>query len=153
MAEYSAPASQTINPGESFVFTSSPVPCNRGFVRWRAGTGNFNLSGWVPNRYGPCNCQRIAQYLVDFGANVSLPDGATAEQISVAFALDGGTLIETTMQAPGEAGTFYNISKATIVPIWRGCCQTLTVRNTSAVPIVAQNANIIFARPDLQVTY
>jgi hypothetical protein len=40
-----------------------------------------------------------------------------------------------------------------MVPIWRNCCQTLTVRNTSNIPILMQQANIIFSRPDLAVTY
>ncbi len=39
------------------------------------------------------------------------------------------------------------------IDIWRGCCETVTVRNTSDVPILMQNANIIFARPDLTMTY
>lgn len=35
---------------------------------------------------------------------------------------------------------------------WRGCCETITVRNTSNQPILVQNANIIFSRPDLVVS-
>jgi hypothetical protein len=54
---------------------------------------------------------------------------------------------------PAAVEEFFNISRATIVPIWRGCCQTLTVRNISEIPILAQNANIIFSRPDLAVSY
>ena len=44
-------------------------------------------------------------------------------------------------------------SRAINVPIWKNCCQTLTVRNTSDIPILVSNPNIIFARPDLAVTY
>lgn len=152
MAEYSASALQTVAPGESIVFTSAPVPCRRGLVRWRDDSGNFNLSGWTPIRQGCC-LTTSAQYLVDFGANIALASGETADQISVAYALDGGTLSETVMIAPGEADTFYNVSRAATVSIWRTCCQTLTIRNTSAVPILVQNANIILSRPDLAVTY
>lgn len=152
MAEYSNPLLQTVNPGESLIFTNAPVPCNRGFVRWRDGTGAFNLSGWVPVR--GCGCSaRAANYLVDFGCNIALPTGSTADQISVALALDGVTLTETTMMAPGEVDTFYNVSRAAYVQIWRNCCQTLTVRNTSEVPIQVQQANIIFSRPDLAISY
>ena len=74
MAEYSANAVQTVAPGESIVFTDSPVPCNRGFVRHRDETGAFLLSGWVP--YSPgcqCNQRKAASYLVDFGANIAIP--------------------------------------------------------------------------------
>ena len=48
MAEYSSVAVQTVNPGETVVFTNTEVPCNRGFVRHRDGTGNFLLAGYVP---------------------------------------------------------------------------------------------------------
>ena len=49
MAEYSANALQTVNPGETVIFTEAPVPCNRGFVRHRDDTGVFILSGWLPS--------------------------------------------------------------------------------------------------------
>ena len=45
MAEYSANAVQTVNPGETIVFTEAPVPCTKGLVRHRDGTGNFLLAG------------------------------------------------------------------------------------------------------------
>lgn len=154
MAEYSANAVQTVNPGESIVFTLAPVPCERGLVRWRAGTGAFNLSGWVPSRNNCCKRSNNATYLVDFGANIAVPTGETVGEISVAFALDGVTIADTTMQVtPAAVENYFNVSRATNVPIWRNCCQTLTVRNTSDIPINVQNANIIFSRPDLAVTY
>ena len=156
MAEYSNAAVQTVNPGESITFATAPFPCNRGFIRWRQGTGAFNLAGWVSSVMTCCYCSnqaRAAQYMVDFGANIGIPEGGTEGPISVAYALDGVTLPETTMTVPGEVGGFTNISRATIVPVWKGCCQTLTVRNISEVPIQVQNANIVFSRPDLAMTY
>ena len=153
MAEYSAIAVQTINPGESAVFTNAPVPCLRNFVRWRDGSGAFNLSGWTPNRPGCCPA-KSAQYLVDFGANIAIPTGETVGPISVALALDGVTLTETTMiVTPAAVEEYFNISRAAMVSVWRNCCQTLTVKNTSDIPILMQSANIIFSRPDLAVTY
>ena len=47
MAEWTANAVQTVNPGETIVFTENPVPCTRGFVRHRDGSGNFLLAGKV----------------------------------------------------------------------------------------------------------
>lgn len=153
MAEYSANALQTINPGETVVFTESPVPCNRGFVRHRDGTGNFLLSGWVPRKN--CGCRnRSARYLVDFGANIAIPAGGTVEPISVAITIDGATLQASTMiVTPAADEEFFNISRAINADIWNGCCETLAVRNTSSQPILMQNANIILDRPDLAVTY
>lgn len=153
MAEYSANALQTINPGETAVFTESPVPCNRGFVRHRDGTGNFLLSGWTPRK--SCGCKsNSARYLVDFGANIAIPEGGTVGPISVAISIDGATLPASTMTAtPAAAEEFFNVSRAINADIWNGCCETLTVRNTSDQPILMQNANIILDRPDLAVTY
>ena len=154
MAEYSANAQQVVNPGESIVFTEAPVPCNRGLVRHRDDTGSFLLAGYVPRQDG-CRCRQSqsANYLVDFGANIAVPTGGTVGAISVAIAIDGATLPASTMEAtPAAVEQFFNVSRAINAAIFKGCCQTVTVRNTSDQPILVQNANIIFSRPDLAVT-
>ena len=156
MAEYSANAVQTVNPGESIIFTDSPVPCNRGFVRHRDDTGAFLLSGWVPNSCGcgcQCNQRKAASYLVDFGANIVTPTGGTVGPISVAIAVDGATLSASTMiVTPAAVEEYFNVSRTINAEIWRGCCETVTIRNTSDQPILVQNANVIFSRPDLNIT-
>ena len=157
MAEWTSIAVQTVNPGESIVFTENPVPCTRGFVRHRDDSGNFLLSGWTPNNRNRCCCCRqnenSALYLVDFGANIAIPTGGTVEEIDVAFALDGGTLSGTVMRVtPAAVEEFFNISRAMNVSIFQNCCQTLTIRNISTQPILVQEANVIFARPDLAIT-
>ena len=153
MAEYSANAIQTINPGEAFVFTDTPMPCVRGFVRHRDGSGSFLLSGWTPRK--SCGYRsKSANYLVDFGANIAIPDGGTVEAISVAIAIDGATVPATQMTVtPAAVNEYFNVSRARGIDIWNGCCETVTFVNTSAQPILAQNANVIFSRPDLAVTY
>lgn len=146
MAEYSANAVQTVNPGESIVFTESPVPCTRGLIRHRDETGNFLLSG------GPayCACGRrrsYSNYLVDFGANIAIPTGGTVEPISVAIAIDGATIPASSMIiTPAAVEEFGNVSRATNARIWAGCCETVTIRNTSSQPILVQNANVIFTK-------
>ena len=156
MAEYSANAIQIVNPGESIVFTETPVPCRRGLVRHRDDTGSFLLSGYVPyNGYNGCACcncnNNSANYLVDFGANISIPTGGTVDSISVAITIDGTTVNSSTMiVTPAAVDEYFNVSRAINVPIWRGCCETVTVRNTSDQPIQVQNANIIFSRPDIR---
>ena len=153
MAEYSANAVQVVNPGETVVFTESPDPCTRGFVRHRDGTGNFLLGGWTPRR--SCGCKsKSATYLVDFGANIAVAEGGTVGPISVAITMDGATLPASTMiVTPAAVGDFFNVSRAINADIWNGCCETVAIRNTSEQPIQVQNANIIFSRPDLTVTY
>jgi hypothetical protein len=146
MAEWSANVVQTINPGEAIVFTDNPVPCNLGLVRHRDGTGNFLLSG-----SRGCPCSSSANYFVDFGANIAVPTGETVGEISLAITVDGATIPASEMiVTPAAVEEYANVSRAINVPIWRGCCQTVTVQNTSDIPISVQNANIVFDRPDLR---
>lgn len=152
MAEYSASLEQTVNPGESVIFTESPVPCNRGFVRHRDETGNFLLSGFVPCKNG-CRANS-AIYLVDFGANIAVPTGETVDSISLAITIDGATIPASTMTVtPAAVEEFFNVSRAINAQIWRGCCESVSVRNVSSIPILVESANIIFSRPDMSVTY
>lgn len=154
MAEYSNNTQQIINPGETVIFTESPVPCTRGLVRHRDDTGNFLLVGYIPRQYGcRCNRQKDANYLVDFGANIAIPTGGTVGAISLAITVDGATVPASTMiVTPAAVEEFFNVSRAINVAVFGGCCESLAVRNTSSQPILVQNANIIISRPDLAVT-
>lgn len=155
MAEYGANASQLVPPGETVVFTNTMQPCLRGFVRHRDGTGNFLLSGWVPRYQNVCCCRRRrAQYRTSFGANIAIPTGGTVEAISVAFTIDGATVPTTQMiVTPTAVEEYFNVSRETTLDIFNNCCESVAVRNTSSQPILVQNANITFSRPDLAVTY
>ena len=155
MAEYSANANQLVNPGETVIFTEAPEPCRRGFVRHRDGTGSFLLSGWVPRFQNGCNCRnRSAKYNIDFGANISVPTGETVGPISLAITIDGATIPSTQMiVTPAAVDEYFNVSRASGISVWNGCCETIAIRNTSPIPINVQNANIIFSRPDINVTY
>ena len=155
MAEYSANAVQIVQPGASIVFTDAPVPCTRGFVRHRDDTGSFLLSGYVPNSISRCRCcgKNSAQYLIDFGCNVALAEGATVEPISLSISIDGSAISSSAMiSTPTALDQYNNVSRAINVDVWRGCCETITVINTGTQPISVQNANIIITRPDLAVT-
>ena len=154
VAEYSNNNQQVVNPGETVIFTESPVPCRRGLVRHRDDTGNFLLVGFVPRQRGCyCNRQQEAQYLVDFGANIAIPTGGTVGAISLAVTMDGATLPSSTMiVTPAAAEQFFNVSRAINAAVFGGCCESLSIRNTSDQPILVQNANIIISRPDLAVT-
>ncbi len=146
--EFSNDAVQTVNPGETIIFSETPVPCTLGLVRHRDGTGTFLIAGKV-NRCS-CGCYpKTANYFIDFGANIAIPEGGTVEEIDLAITLDGATMPTTTMSVtPAAVGQYFNVSDATIAQIWRGCCETLAVRNVSSQPILVRNANIIFSRAD-----
>jgi len=149
MAEWTAVAVQTVNPGESVVFTENPVPCNLGLILHRDDSGAFLLKGVDNSSMPVCCCRRnsVVNYMADFGANIAIPTGGTVGPISVAFTVDGNTLAGTTMEVtPAAVEEYFNVSRAANVPIWKGCCQTLGVRNTSEIPILVESANLVITR-------
>ena len=154
MAEYSAVARQTILPGESAIFTFVVEPCREGFVRFRNDTGNFLLSGWTPQRRNRCCCcgnQNGPSYFVDFGANIAISEGGTVEPISVAITIDGATDQASVMTVtPAAVEEFFNVSRATSIPVWVGCCQTVRITNIGTQSIDMENANIVINRTDLR---
>jgi hypothetical protein len=154
MAEWSANAVQTVQPGAEIVFTENPVPCERELVWERDGTGLFELKGYTPNtRRCRCQPEPSAVYQVDFGANVAIPTGETVGPISLAITLNSGTIPASTMiVTPAAVEEYQNVSRAINALVRKGCCETLTIRNTGTTPILVQNANVIFGRPDLAVT-
>lgn len=152
MAVWTAIERQTIAPGADAVFTFNPVPCTRGFVRNRLGSGNFLLKGQVLRK--PCGCfPKTADYLVDFSGNIGISEGGTVSPISIAITLDGSVLQESQMvSTPSAAEEFNAVGKATDVGVWSGCCETITIRNTSNQPIDMENGILRITRPDLNVT-
>ena len=150
MAEWTSVAVQTVNPGEAIVFTDNTVRCANGYVLHRNDSGAFLMKG-IDTRFNQgCGCccgNRVVNYEVAFGANIAIPTGSAVGPISVAFALDGNTLAGTEMVVnPAAVEDFFNVSRETNVPIWKGCCQTLSIRNTSTIPILVQAANIVFEK-------
>lgn len=138
MAVFSADAAQIINPGEDAIFSTVVEPCMRGFIRHRNQTGSFLLSG-----ASACRCKRTVDYVVDFGANIAISEGGTVEPISVAITLDGSTIPASEMiVTPAAAGEYFNVARQIDADVWTGCCETVTVRNTSSQPILMQNATI-----------
>ena len=141
MAEFSAVAVQTVNPGETIIFTENPVPCRCNKIRHRDDTGSFLLSG-----RGSCSNRGSVNYLVDFGANIAIPTGETVGPISVALTIDGNTISSSQMEVtPAAVEEYFNVSRAINVGIWNGCCESVSVRNTSSIPILVSNANIIIS--------
>lgn len=147
-AEYSANAAQTVQPGASVIFTESPVPCNRGLVYHRDGSGLFRLANKFL-RQNVMNCwRRNTNYEVAFHANIAIPEGQTApdEGIQLSVAIDGEIDPSSTMISDVTAVTTYdNVGADIIVTVPYLCgCSAVSVRNTSSIPILVQNANIIF---------
>lgn len=139
MAEFTSNALQTVEVGQNVLFTETPICCARGFVVHREGAGVVTLRG-ITNQ-----CR--ARYKVTFGGNIAIPPGGTVGEISLAIAINGEPIPTTTMiETPAAVEEFANIFSAIFVEVPRGCCYTLSARNTSDQPIDVQNANLIIER-------
>ena len=147
-AEYSANAAQTVQPGASVIFTESPVPCNRGLIYHRDGSGLFRLANKFI-RQNIMNCwRRNTNYEVAFHANIAIPEGQTTpdDGIQLAVAIDGEIDPSSIMISDVTVvGDYDNVGSDVIVTVPCLCgCSTVSIRNTSTIPILVQNANLIF---------
>lgn len=137
--EITANALQTVSSGSNVLFTETPVNSCRGDITHREGSGIINLRG-ITNQ-----CR--ARYKVSFGGNIAVTEGGTAEAISIALALEGEALSSASaIVTPAAAEDFSNVFVAVFAEVPRGCCYTVSVKNTSAQSIDVQNANLIVER-------
>ncbi|MBQ7887328.1 MAG: hypothetical protein IJ313_10600 [Clostridia bacterium] len=138
MAEFTNSLLQTVAVNGNVVFTETPVRGNNCVVH-REGSGIATLRGWTN--------QDRALYRVSFGANIAVPVGGTAGEISLAIAVENEPLASATMiETPAAVEEFANVYAAVLVSVPRGCCFTVSVRNTSDQAINVQNANMIVDR-------
>lgn len=144
-AEYSYSADQVVPANASVIFNESPVPCREGLIYHRDGSGIFRLVNRF-FRQNLCSCwKRNSNYLVSFGANISVPTGGTVETISLALVIDGeidqSAIMTITPAAVEEPG---NVSVSVIAQVPYVCtCSNVSVRNISTQPIMVSNANIV----------
>lgn len=76
-----------------------------------------------------------------------MPTGGTAGSISLTITLDGEPINSTTMIAtPAAVNQYNNVASAIFIDVPKGCCEQVSVRNTSTQPISVQNANLIVER-------
>lgn len=140
-AEFTSNAVQNVPVNQNVLFTETAIPCRRGYVIHREGSGIVTLRGIV-------NCPQAsyATYEVSFGANIAIPTTPTAGTpgpISVAIAIDGEPLpTSSAIVTPTVAGAYWNVYVTANIRVPRGCCYTISVENTSDQAIDVQNANI-----------
>ena len=136
--EITANALQTVAAGQNVQFTNQ-ITSGSCSISHRAGSGLINLKG-ITNQ-----CR--ARFKVSFGGNIGLPTGGTVGAISLAIAVDGEPIVTTTMTTtPAAVEEFNNIFGAIFIDIPRGCCSSISVKNTTAQAIDVQNANLIIER-------
>lgn len=149
MAEWSANAVQTVNPGEAVIFTETPVPPVTNLVRHRDDTGSFLLSGVSMRPYTGCACNRpkSTTYRVSFNANIAIPTGSAVGEIGIATQIDGTTVpTSSAVVTPAAVEEFFNVGSDVDAQIWLGCCESVSVINNSTTPILVRNANLIIER-------
>lgn len=132
MAEFIYNEIQTIQPGAAALLNAS-IPCNRGYVLHRAGSGILTLRGIVNNP-----CSGFARYRVAFDGNIAVPEGGTAGEIQLALAI-GGEVIPSSIATttPTAVDAYWNVNGFAIIDVVKGCCVTVSVENASVSPTPA----------------
>lgn len=149
MAEYVNNALQTVQANQNVLLTAS-IPCNKGHVYHRDGSGLLTLRGVVNNA-----CASFARYQVTFNANIAVPTDGTVGAIAVALAINGEPIqTSKAIVTPAAVEEFFNVTSTAIITVPRGCCLNVSVENVSegATPATAptaievQNANMTVTR-------
>ena len=137
--EITAVALQTVAENQNVLFTETAVGSNNSMYH-RDGSGLITLRA-------ASSTQCRARFKVSFGGNIAIPTGETVGPISLALAINGEAIASTTMiETPAAVEQFSNVFSAIFLDIPTGCCQTLSVKNISDIPIEVQNANLIVER-------
>lgn len=141
MAEYIEIQEQTVEAGQNILLNDS-IPCNKGYVIHRNGTGILTLRGIVNSP-----CARFARYQVTFNGNIAIPEGGAVEPISIALALDGEPIRSSlAISTPAAAEEYNNVTSTAFITVPSGCCFTIAVENTSGDAILVQNSNLTVER-------
>lgn len=152
-AEYSANVAQTVLANQPVIFTESPVPCRKGIVFHRDGSGSFLVASRVPSYMRNCGCVYETQYLVTLSGNIAIPTGGTPGSIQLALAVDGEVDPSSIMIAtPAAVEEYESVSTSVIVSVPSLCgCNSVSVRNISDQSILTQNMNILFEPVGVQL--
>lgn len=134
MIELTNTAVQTVPVGQSVVYNSTAVRSSCGKERHREGSSFITLL--PPGRY-----------LVTFSGNIAIPTGETVGEISLGITQDGETLGGSVMRVtPAAVEQYFNISTQHYVDTYCQCCTSVGVQNTSDIPVLVDNPNIIAVR-------
>lgn len=149
-AEYSYSGSQIVQPQASVLFNVTPVPCNRGYIFHRDGSGLFRLASRAPTYRRTCGCGvgfYESQYVATFTANVAIPEGGTVAEIQLVMFLDGEEQPESLMISnPTVVDTPDGVGKSIVVGVPSICkCSSFAVRNVGTTPVEILNPVLLFS--------
>lgn len=149
MAEYVYNPIQVVQPNQPVLLNDS-IPCNRGYVYHRNGSGILTLRGIVNNT----SCC-FARYQVTFNGNIAVPTDGTVGAIAIALAISGEPIqTSRAIVTPAAVDEYFNVTSTAIIDVPRGCCVNISVENVSEgataadtpTAINVQNANIVVSR-------
>ena len=136
--EIIADAVQTVNANQNVYFTNTVICGNYNIIH-RTGSGLVTLRGLTD--------QCRARYRVTFTGNIAIPTGGAIGPIQLAIALNGETIPATAMiVTPAAVENYFNVHGDTFIEVPRGCCASVSIKNTSAIAINVQNANLTAIR-------
>lgn len=147
MAEYiQSPNPQNVAFGQNLLLIDS-IPCPRGYVIHRNGSGILTLRGITPNCF--------ARYQVTFNGNIAIPTGGTVAAIATALAIDGEPLQSSrAIVTPAAVEQYFNVTNTAIITVPKGCCYTIAIENVDAGvgDPIADQQTISIADGNLTVT-
>ena len=131
-------ATQQVAANGNVIFTNTAVKGSN-CIQHREGSGIVTLRG-ITNQ-----CR--ARYFLDFFANIAVPTGGTAGEISLAIAISGEPVLSSQMiSTPAAVDQFNNVSAGIYIDVPKGCCVNVAVENTSGVAVNVANANLVVTR-------
>lgn len=120
MAEYlTRDEIETVSLNAAIQFLDS-IPCNKGYVFHRSGTGIFTLRG--------CTNNCFARYEVEFTGNIAIPEGGAITPIATAIVVQGEEREGSrSIFTPAAVDEYGNVTSRATVDVPKGCCFTLSV--------------------------
>ena len=141
MSEYVSNPVQLVEQDQNVLLQDS-IPCNKGYVIHRNGSGILTLRGIVKNP-----CATFARYHIAFNGNIAIPTTGTAGEISLALAIDGEAIQTSRARVtPTATDAYFNVTSVANVTVPVGCCYTISIENTSDQSINVQDANLTIDR-------
>ena len=137
--EIIANAVQTVPANQNVYFTDTVI-CGNLSMTHRDNSGLVTLRGITSSQ-----CR--ARFMVTFGGNIAIPTGGTVAPISLAIAIEGEAVPATTMiVTPAAVAQYFNVKSSVFIDVPKGCCLSVSIKNTSDEDILVQNANLIITR-------
>lgn len=127
MAEYVSVQTPQLVAANNNVLLADSIPCNKGYVVHRNGTGILTLRG-ITN-----GCNQFARYQVTFNGNIAIPTDGTVAAIATALSLNGESLNSSrAIVTPAAVEQYFNVTNTAIITVPKGCCYTIAVENVNA---------------------